>query len=282
MNTDFIEAQLTVWPEANDRYRDLAKCERRQFRVGDMQGYIQFNPARKVSTGAATDARSIAARPCFLCDSNRPAVQQAIPLDGNWQLLLNPFPIFPVHFTISSRTHIPQERPPLEMVSFAERMPDLCIFFNGARAGASAPDHAHMQGVLAAELPLLRLVEKAHPHGGSPYLYSDDCGLDLPFSWHSAIITPDNDGMKLMALMLQGGERLGIDYADSNVYAWNHDGLIRLLIVPRDAHRPECYPDIMVSPGAVDMAGIIITPRREDFERLDDTLIGKIYRECGH
>ena len=282
MNTDFIEAQLMAWPEANARYLDLARCERRPFKAGDMQGYIQFNPARKVSTGAATDARSIAARPCFLCDCNRPAVQQAIPLDGSWQLLLNPFPIFPVHFTISSRTHIPQERPPLEMVTFAERMPDLCIFFNGARAGASAPDHAHMQAVLSDELPLLRLVERAHPRGGSPYLHSDDSGLDLPFSWHSAIVTPDSDGMKLMALMLQGGDRIGIDYADSNVYAWSREGLIRLLVVPRDAHRPECYPGVMVSPGAVDMAGIIITPRREDFERLDDALIEKIYRECGH
>jgi hypothetical protein len=52
----------------------------------------------------------------------------------------------------------------------------------------------------------------------------------------------------------------------------------------RQKHRPDAYfaegkNRIFVSPGAIDMAGVIITPRLNDYKRLDCNTIRYIYQE---
>jgi hypothetical protein len=52
----------------------------------------------------------------------------------------------------------------------------------------------------------------------------------------------------------------------------------------RRKHRPDAYfaegeERIFVSPGAIDMAGVVITPRLMDYERLDCSVLRDIYRE---
>lgn len=287
MINEFIEQQLAVWPEARQRYLDLGKTERRRFKIGDFEGAVQFNPARIVSTGAKTDAASIAARPCFLCKENRPKEQMIIPLNKEWEMALNPLPIFPIHFTIISTIHRPQSAPPLEMAGMAEHFPELCFFFNGALAGASAPDHLHLQAVLKSELPLLRIAEGKHPSSLPGIMRSDMWGLDLPFVFLSAVITDDEEGgadyMKMLALT--GGHADGKpDKGLRNVFCWKGaDGIIRMIVVPRQKHRPSCYGrgegQLLVAPGAIDMAGVIILPRVEDFRTITDQQIKSIYQE---
>lgn len=287
MINDFIEQQLAVWPEARQRYLDLGTAERRKFKLGDFEGALQFNPARIVSTGARTDAASIAARPCFLCRDNRPAEQMVIPLNKDWEMALNPFPIFPVHFTVISTTHRPQEAPPLEMAGMAEHFPELCFFFNGASAGASAPDHLHLQAVLQCELPLLRLAEENHPASLPGIMRSDMWGLDLPFVFLSAVITDDEEGgadyMHMLALTGAGADG-SPDRGLRNVFCWKGpDGLVRMIVVPRQKHRPSCHGtgegQILVGPGAIDMAGVMILPREEDFRNITEQQIKSIYQE---
>ena len=58
-----------------------------------------------VSTGAKIDKATIAKRPCFLCKDNRPQVQISLPFGEEFDILVNPFPILPVHFTIAARQH---------------------------------------------------------------------------------------------------------------------------------------------------------------------------------
>ena len=58
-----------------------------------------------------------------------------------------------------------------------------------------------------------------------------------------------------------------------NVIAWNDNGKITSVIFLRKKLRPECYfaqgeEQLLVSPGAVDMCGLLITPRKEDFDKL--------------
>lgn len=294
---DFIESQLAVWPEANARYAALGTTQRRVLSLGDMQIALQYNPARAVSTAAVTDKAAIAARPCFLCDENRPPQQSAIPLDNKWQMLLNPFPIFPVHFTIASLRHEPQRQFTGECIEFADRYPELAIFFNGAGAGASAPDHAHMQAVLSSELPLLHLTEQLHPIDTGSIISTASTGADLPFHYYSALITPDNDGLTLMKQLFanRDGKILlpanpvnpdksqMVDEALVNVIAWKDSaGHMRVIIIPRRAHRPQCWPEVMVSPGTIDMAGTVITPRREDFDSLQPDDIREIYRQVAY
>lgn len=284
-----IEEQLDKWPLARRNYLDLVRTERKPFRLGDFRGAVQCNPARIRSTGAATDAASIAARPCFLCASNRPDTQSVLPWLEGWDFLVNPYPIFPVHFTIVSQTHRPQGAVPFDMAAMAEKAPSLAFFFNGARAGASAPDHLHAQAVLKSELPLLDLIERIHPDSTPGWTDSADSGADLPFRFFSAVVTPDGSGMKTLA-GLHG--LTGIDAETGkqdrdllNAYFWTApSGLLRIAVVPRKRHRPLCYtaPEgerFVVSPGAVDMAGLVITPRREDFDRISAADVAEIYSQ---
>ena len=283
---DLIEAQLAVWPEARTNFFRLQEAERKPLKLGDLDAAVQYNPARIRSTGAKVDPKSVAARPCFLCAENRPKEQFAVGFGEGWQLLVNPFPILPVHFTVVSTEHRPQDEIPLEMASMAEKAPDLAFFFNGARAGASAPDHLHVQAVLSSELPLLRLAEKHHPASRGGFMKSEETGLDLPFSWISAVVTPDPEGMLTLATIPTicgtDPETGKPDRGLVNAFFWmGREGLLRALVIPRRAHRPQCYPEMMISPGAIDMAGLLISPRKEDFDRLDADTAAQIYADTG-
>ncbi len=289
MINSVIEQQLDLWPEARDNFFRLREAERRALVLEDLAGAVQHNPARIRSTGASVDAVSVAARPCFLCSDNRPSCQVSFEWPEGWDFLVNPYPVLPVHFTIASKTHRPQDRIPLDIAVMAEAAPDLTFFFNGARAGASAPDHMHVQAVLKTELPLIRIAESFHPDHRHGFMTSAESGLSLPFQFISAVITPDATGMKTLAL---AHHAFGID-ADTgeadqglvNAFFWTGDsGLLRCIVVPRRRHRPSCFHSegrerFLISPGAIDMAGLVITPRREDFERLDADIMKAIYGE---
>lgn len=271
------DAQMESWPLARENYLSLGSTERRVFKVDDFTGAIQFNPARAVSTGASIDAASISRRPCFLCGANRPLQQSSEEIIPGWEFLVNPYPIFPLHFTIASMEHRPQDRIPLDMASMAEKLPGMTVFFNGARAGASAPDHLHCQAVPTAELPLMRYLE-----GGGD--------IDkLPFIVYFRVITPDFEGMRHLneIVKIKGKDRTTGE-ADArlvNAYMWiGADGLLRVCVIPRSAHRPSFYDNsgmegYMVSPGAIDMAGVMILPRKEDFIRMDDETVNRVYSE---
>lgn len=284
-----IESQLEIWSEARMNYQALRKAERRIVRVGDLDIHLQHNPERIRSTGAKVDAASIAARPCFLCRKNRPTEQMSAELMTGWELLVNPFPILPVHFTIPATEHRPQGRIPLEMAAMAEMMPDLTFFYNGARAGASAPDHQHCQAVLKSEIPLIALAEKYHRDSSTGFVPSTDFGLDLPFHFYSGIISPTRQGMADLArISLFHGIDAETDKADTalvNAFFWIGDkGMLRVLLIPRRAHRPQCwYADddthLTVSPGALDMAGLLILPVKEDYDRITENQIREIYSQ---
>lgn len=288
---EFIEAQLAQWDLARGNYQALGKTERRSLRIGDLTVGVQHNPARIVSTGAKIDAATLSKRPCFLCAENRPKEQVSVEIMEGWELLLNPYPIFPTHFTIASKTHRPQEGYPLDMVEMAEKLKGMTVFFNGSRAGASCPDHMHCQAVMTHELPLMHLLERSHlrSHAESKGLSvarPTDLGLDLPFDVVCVIVTPDMEGMRTLASI---EETIGKKYIEKglvNIFVWIDDeGLLRIAGVPRKAHRPSCYGTgagrHLVSPGCIDMAGVIIAPRAEDYESLTADDIRSIYSECG-
>jgi hypothetical protein len=58
----------------------------------------------------------------------------------------------------------------------------------------------------------------------------------------------------------------------------------RLVIFPRRKHRPDAFfregdARIVVSPGAIDMGGLLVTPVKKDFEQLDEAAVESIYAE---
>ncbi|MCM1290696.1 MAG: DUF4922 domain-containing protein [Prevotella sp.] len=300
MLKDFVTSQLQNWALCRENYSALMTAKRRNLKIGDFPVTLQFNPARIRSTGAKTDSKSIKERACFLCDRNRPSEQFSERFTDDFQILVNPYPIFPLHLTISTITHRPQTNWPLEMISLAESMPGICCFYNGARAGASAPDHLHFQATATCELPLVELVESCHSANEDGLKLSTSFGLDLPFGFMSWVIPANNEGMSaiLSANSVMGCDRSKCDGIIShelgkeaistdliNAYTWiDPAGKLRIVLIPRSAHRPDCYfskgtEHHLVSPGAVDMAGLIILPREEDFDSLNEAEIEKIYAQ---
>ena len=286
----FFQRQLQTWPETRQRYRDLQQVETRELVTDTITLQAQWNPARIGSTGAKIDPKSIAERPCFLCAKNRPQQQMRRVVDGKYELLVNPFPILPVHFTVPTLKHQPQRILPMygEMLKVAEQNRDVTLLYNGPHCGASAPDHAHLQSVGTGYLPLQQAWQRLS-RNLVEVVKDDDNGIFLVADYPAAafVIRSHNQSV---------GERLfrrlydALPPADDdtepmmNVIVWRVDDVLLSVVLPRRKHRPACYTaegdaQYIISPGAVDMGGLIITPREQDFRRVTPELILDIYRE---
>ena len=291
-----IDRQLASWPEAARRYRDLREVQTKEITIGGMPVRVQYNPARAVSTLARTDAASIAARPCFLCRENRPQQQESMPFEGcdgrRYEILVNPFPIFPEHFTVPAVDHVPQRiagRFP-DMLRLADTFPDMTVFYNGPESGASAPDHFHFQMGCKGFLPVERhfglLGPKTVMRPGAAVIALTSAYIPgLP-----VITAPDAKSAEAAFLRvlrsLPVSPRTG--EPQLNILCWKErtdsDTVFRILVIPRKAHRPSCYyaPEgeaVRISPASVDLGGVFIVPVEEDFRRTDAEVLQSIIRE---
>ena len=287
----FFYRQLQTWNDVRQRYRDLDSVQTRELVTDHVALCVQWNPARIGSTGAKIDAKSIAERPCFLCFQNRPEQQMHRVVDEKYELLVNPFPIMPVHFTLPTLKHQPQRILPMygELLRLAERNADLTLLYNGPHCGASAPDHAHLQAVNTGMLPLQRTWQRLSRNLVEVVRQDDDEGI-----WHVADYPAA--AFLLRSHTVEHGEQLFkrlydcLPPADDqtepmmNVIAWQQGDFLLSVVLPRRKHRPDCYTaegdaQFIISPGAVDMGGLFITPREQDFRRLTAEQALAIYRE---
>lgn len=288
---DFIVNQLNDWQLAANNYADLRLARHKYIIIGDLELKVAFNPARSKSTCAKTSAEEIAKRECFLCSANRPIAQKRFGeiLNNHFEVLLNPFPICNPHFTVVSLKHVPQTYAPIEMLACAANMPGMVAFFNGANAGASAPDHLHFQMVKIDELPLLKLIENAHAEDKGSFMLSTDMNISLPISLWSFIIKPDKpielQWKDIIRFTGHTPNSLEPHYGLVNLFVWIDDnGNQRVIVIPRLRHRPEIFfalePKTMyISPGALDVAGLIVTVREQDYTRVNREIIEEVYQE---
>jgi len=319
----FFQKELEEWPEAAERYKALVPSQppRREALSdstsgeaeggglhikslpfgGDGRGLsVQWNPARIVSTGASIDKKSISERPCFLCDNNRPKEQHKLMTEKHFQILVNPYPILPQHFTIPMRRHTPQSIYSSfgTLRRMAWDLPKHIVFYNGPLCGASCPDHMHLQAGSRGIVPLERDwtmyekgLKKLYPLTGEQEASMEEagnvgsrCGLFLLEGYACPVfvirsLPAESDSLLCQrvykALPIVGEEtepRL-------NIVCWRQEGTssrpdeIVTLIFPRSKHRPDCYyaegkEQLMISPGALDMCGLFITPREQDFKAM--------------
>lgn len=286
----FFNRQLEVWTDARHRFRDLKHVETRQF---SDQLKLQWNPARIVSTGAKIDKKTLGERPCFLCDKNRPKEQMSKQIDEKFHLLVNPFPILPVHFTIPARKHQPQliYKNYGEMHRFISLHSDLMVFYNGPKCGASAPDHLHFQAGTNGILPLQTNWQRLSRNLTDIISLNDEEKISVvrDFIVPAFVIiskSAESDEALFRRLYKAMPQRGDETEPMMNIISWRKGEEFISVVIPREKHRPEAYfaegdAQFVVSPGALDMSGIIITPREEDFRKLTEEKALSLLQECG-
>lgn len=305
----FIENQLAKWQTASTNHEAINQIETRRFELARNTITVQFNPARAVSTCAKVDKSSIEARKCFLCPENKPNEQDEIiiSLDEPFSLRINPYPILLGHLTISSLKHQDQvladktiRQLPGKLVSWLEEYfaSGYVLFYNGAKCGASAPDHFHFQAVKQSDVPVIQQWERLmgtavrekeiKTENGNTYssfqITSYICPIQVFICNHSTDILPEMINHYLQSLPLHEGE----SEPRYNLFAWQDKQRgFTMAYFPREKHRPTCYTatgeeQLLVSPGALDMAGLLVTPRKEDFDKITESDIAQIYKEVAY
>ncbi len=286
---DFLNAQIAEWPMAAGNFEALKGVEVKSFDVDGMTIKVQFNPARMVSSSAKVDAASLKARKCFLCSENRPDVQRGIDWGEKYIVLINPFPIFPRHLTIPDKGHTDQLicGRIADMMRLASELDEYTVFYNGPRCGASAPDHMHFQAGNSDFLTIGPALESAELN----VIEEDEDGnrlslVDtLPLNVFVIDAATPEAGQKLFdrlyaAIPVPEGEKEPM----MNLLCYATAAGTRLVVIPRKRHRPSFYGTegddcMLLSPASVDMGGVFITPRPQDFAKVDADLIRKIFDE---
>ena len=269
--------QLATWPEVRRRYASLPQALTRELRLHGATYRLQHNPDRVRSSAARVDRQSIAARPCFLCLQNRPKEQLRLGVLGRYEVLVNPYPIFPQHLTIVATEHCPQAidaaaqgscgrdrfAPLRDLLLLAQALPDYTLFYNGPRSGASAPDHLHFQAGTRGVMPIehdwrgrVKETWTADDEGRwqavddeARRTYSGACLHHLDDAPRHALVVEATDvdaAIRLFACIYRdlqgGGESVESDEEPMlNLLARHEGGRWLLFVFPRKAHRPTCY-----------------------------------------
>jgi hypothetical protein len=273
--------QRAAWPALADGEASLASLATRELEENGARVVVQANPGRRRSTHAKVDAKSIAQRACFLCPDNMPAEERGIAV-GDLVLLPNPFPILSRHLTIPARDHTPQRLAGrvgalLELAAAAG--PEMAVFYNGPRCGASAPDHFHFQACAAAGLPALDEWSDrvGHEHRGR-----------IAFG-RSMLLVAGEDAAEVEVDLTRALESLCRDAPAGeepmfNLVATQRGGRVKAALFPRASHRPSCYfaegeGRLAISPAALEMAGVLVVAEPEQLDRVDAAAARRIYEE---
>ncbi len=257
----FFAHQLARSPLFAARYAAIDGAQRRTLTVAGRDYTLIYNPLRARSVTASAAAAST--RPCFLCPRQRPAEQEQLTITipstrHSYHLAVNPFPILPYHFTIIAARHVRQTLTAArlsDMEALARQMPGYMLFFNGAAAGASAPDHFHFQAVRQRDVPL--------------------------FAWRDA-------ARATLFIQTCAAQRVKIDYEKTdmtNVLCWYDGAQTQWVVVARRCHRPREYyaagqEQVLISPAALEYAGVVPLIRESDYARMSAAQLAAILRQC--
>lgn len=289
-----IREQKLNWDQCKIGYATLDSVHVKSFQFEHCIIKVQFNPGRLISTSAKVDAKSITERKCFLCKDNLPIEQRALEYKDDFIILVNPFPIFPEHFTLPSLHHVNQniEDSFSVLLDFSKDLsPDYTVFYNGPRCGASAPDHLHFQAGTKNFMTI------DYEYG----LIRERVGEKLLKS-NSSKVYAINDGLRKM-ISFEGGSKSEIEkaflifysaYKESseqteepmmNIHGSYQDKQWRIIVFLRKKHRPDVFFEedeekrILLSPAAVDIGGVCVTPREKDFAVVTKEVVKNIFAE---
>lgn len=283
--------QLALWNLAKENYKALETVQEKLFTVNGNCYKVQFNPARITSSAAKVDAKSIQERPCFLCRQNLPSEQIGLAFEQNYQILVNPFPIFQKHLTVPDKRHTDQRIAGrfIDMLNLAESATDYVIFYNGPRCGASAPDHMHFQAGNKDFLPLEEdwKKQKAEKLGNA----EETTLWALNDEPRNTLVLESTNKAEAAKLFETVYEALKValhtqpqEEPMMNLITWKEGRRWITCLFPRAKHRPSCYlaegdKNLLISPASVDMGGVFITPLEKDFIKITAEEITTILQE---
>jgi ATP adenylyltransferase/5',5'''-P-1,P-4-tetraphosphate phosphorylase II len=272
-------------------YKGLEKVEEKSFLFDGFEFRAQFNPERMRSSVAEVDKKSIAARKCFLCKENRPKEQDAIAFGEDFLILVNPFPIFKTHFTISCNSHIDQRFIPnvQSLLELARAMEGFTVFYNGPECGASAPDHLHFQAGENGFMPIgeefnrLKSTARKLFSGAETQVWAFDNYLRKMISVETSSL---EEGLRIIDIYYTHFQAMQPEKMEPmmNALCSFSEEKWTIHLFPRKAHRPthfyeEGEKQILISPGSVDFGGVFILPRREDFDKITKEDIANILEQ---
>jgi hypothetical protein len=286
-----VNHQKVNWPSASSGYSSLRQVQTRTFKFGHFRIDCQFNPGRIRSSAANTDATSIKGRPCFLCESNRPPEQSGIPFGTEYVILCNPFPIFPYHLTVSLHRHQPQliSGHIESFLHLSRDLQEFVVFYNGPLCGASAPDHFHFQAGIRDVLPIEEELKVLLEENSETLLDSSEIKISAVENFlrrfiffHSSDQEILTKWVKRVLDVLLKPEREAEPMV--NLLGWFTNGYWQIVLFPREAQRPrEYFADdfdrILVSPAAVELGGLVVLPREEDFYKITAENLESIFSQ---
>lgn len=285
-----IADQRNDWELARLNYDALKRVKSRRLGFDGFDIIVQFNPERIRSSAAKVDAKSIEARPCFLCKKNRPQEQAGIPVLGKYEILVNPFPIFPEHLTIVHNHHTDQTIHDKfeDMLDIARLLGDFTVFYNGPKCGASAPDHFHFQAGIRRFMP----IERDYRRGSFFQDAQTIRGVEI-IQWtdykRTLLSISGREKPELLSFFNQlftALHQIQKDEAEPmlNILCFHDGARWHIHFFPRKAHRPVLYfeagaKQILLSPASVDLGGVLITPREEDYQKITMTDVEDIFTQ---
>lgn len=289
-----LKIQLNDWSELAEGYNKLNTVKIKSFLFDGFQIKLQLNPGRMKSTSAEVGDAAIEKRSCFLCPDNLPIEQRGIKLLDRYYLLCNPYPVFPNHFTLAAITHRQQE-----IKSSFNDFIVLCrmfskkytLIYNGPKCGASAPDHLHFQTGTKQFLPIENNIHSMLIKYGEAILSGEefsvtavDDGLRRFISYETKDENILRDSFErfydIYSMIIYEEEEpmMNIICNYEKEFGW------RVIIFLRSKHRPSHYyydneENIIVSPAAIDLGGVCITPVEKDFIRIDKETLIDLFKE---
>jgi len=167
------------------------------------------------------------------------------------------------------------------------------VLYNGPKCGASAPNHLHFQAAPSGQMPIEKEIR-------------EEKRLTL-MTQVEGVLLYRVGGLGREVMILEGDNRMAVGgvfkrYLSAlkkvllideepmmNIAGFYKEGKgeerkWRLVIFPRRKHRPEAFSKdgdarVVVSPGVIDLGGVLITPVEKDFEWLDGAAVEGIYGE---
>jgi ATP adenylyltransferase/5',5'''-P-1,P-4-tetraphosphate phosphorylase II len=226
-----------------------------------------------------------------LCKENRPKEQDAIAFGEDFLILVNPFPIFKTHFTISCNSHIDQRFIPnvQSLLELARAMEGFTVFYNGPECGASAPDHLHFQAGENGFMPIgeefnrLKSTARKLFSGAETQVWAFDNYLRKMISVETSSL---EEGLRIIDIYYTHFQAMQPEKMEPmmNALCSFSEEKWTIHLFPRKAHRPthfyeEGEKQILISPGSVDFGGVFILPRREDFDKITKEDIANILEQ---